>query len=656
MTFKRLCAMMAVARQGALTLFAVALALWAALGAANAVAYQQSPTIPPTVYTYDLTPTRNYDWSSDEARNNAWAEVHLVAALQGLVNRGYARLYTTYVTSDPRSPGNIDNFWFNVMRAKGGWIENSPLETIDSIEDLAIKFRPYYNGVVVYDLRVPATSNVASTAAGCEKLLPIPYDPRPGSVYSRLVTGGPKLPVCVRLVNENGSSLFTGSETGSAKCDAYLWAKRRYLDTGLCDPKFMAYYVDSWALTGGLKKLQDPYERFALINHDYFISKRAFFFDLSPWSDERPQDDPDQPTGADYRTLISIFDSATHTMTVNEIEHKTPPSPITIGGFIPWAWKYTATAGGSNHEAVATEWRFTAIASCYNACLDADALQFNAMANATFFAHYPLRAKYPQNRPSEQDWYKAGYVDKRGHIMPWTYVTVYSGDYDSAAWLYQKLPTMWLDPARGTVPLGWPFNPNLSDRFPLGFDWARTTASKKDYFLAGDSGAGYLNPGFLDGDRSYSALPSGVDLWAKYCAPYYNKFDLTITDVIDGDAAPMSAATMAAYARFSPGGILAQKTASPYSLIPGTKTPLVAIEGDLPSTNDGADAVAMVKARTDNDTGGGPHFHAFRTVLWTPSQHLKVFNQLEAVPKIVVVDPVTFMALLKLHLDPPNKQ
>ena len=252
------------------------------------------------LYTYDLAPTLQYDLHTERGRNNAWAEGHLVAALQGLVNRQKPRLYVTYVGGDTGRPGGIDRFWLAQMRAPGGWLAKASLHPVSTLEELVQTFRAQIKGVVLYDLAVPATSNVASTAAGCEDLLPVPYDPTPGSVYDRLVVHGPRLPVLLRLLHADGSPLFTGKETGSAKCDAYLWAKRRYLDTGRCDPAHLGYYIDSWWLTQPTKAGPDTH---GLSNHDYFIARKAFFFDLSPWDDEEPQDDPHQPLGTDARTL-----------------------------------------------------------------------------------------------------------------------------------------------------------------------------------------------------------------------------------------------------------------------------------------------------------------------------------------------------------------
>jgi hypothetical protein len=100
-------------------------------------------------------------------------------------------------------------------------------------------------GVVLYDPTVPATSNVASTIAGVESLLPVAYRPNggPATVYHQLVTSG------VLKVELNLVGRFTGARTGSAKCDAYLWAKETYLDSGKTNARLLAYYVDYFAAT-----------------------------------------------------------------------------------------------------------------------------------------------------------------------------------------------------------------------------------------------------------------------------------------------------------------------------------------------------------------------------------------------------------------------
>ena len=591
------------------------------------------------LYTYDLTPTLAYDLHTERGSRNAWAEAHLVAALQGLVNRRHPRLYITYVNGDTGKPGGIDRFWLGHMRVPGGWLARTSLHPLPTLEDLVQTFRPHVKGVVLYDLRVPATSNVASTAAGCEDLLPIAYDPAPGSVYDRLVAHGPRLPVKLRLLHTDGSPLFTGAETGSAKCDAYLWAKRRYLDTGRCDPTRLAYYLDSWWLTAPTRSGPDTH---GLSDHDYFVARRAFFFDLSPWDDEEPQDDPHQPLGADARMLTAILRSAYDQTHGRKMVH--------VGGFVPWAWKYTQTAGG-HHGDVASEWRYAAILSCFNAYMDADALGLNAMANASVFALLPRKPHYLQPKLTAADWTEAGDIDGAGGVAPRTYITFYVGDYDSSAWLYQRLPALWNDPARGSVPLGWAFNPNLADRFPVGLDWARRTATANDHFIAGDSGAGYLNPGFLDGDRPFSHLPSGLAAWEDHCRRYYQAWDLSLTGfIIDGDARPLSPNALAAYAHFSPDGFVAQKLPAYSGLVPGTQTPFLTMGTDMPNPDQTDEALRRIQAALAGDTGPGPHFHVFRTILWSPSAHQKLFTRLAKLPNVRIVDPYTLMGLLRRHL------
>ena len=73
---------------------------------------------------------------------------------------------------------------------------------------------------MLYDPLVHSTSNVATTAAGVLDAVPLVYTPMvPDSLYYRLVSHGPQLPVVESLVGR-----FNGNVTGSAKCDAYMWA------------------------------------------------------------------------------------------------------------------------------------------------------------------------------------------------------------------------------------------------------------------------------------------------------------------------------------------------------------------------------------------------------------------------------------------------
>ena len=118
------------------------------------------------------------------------------------------------------------------------------------------------------------------------------------------------------------------------------------------------------------------------------------------------------------------------------------------------------------------------------------------MANASFYQHFPRAARNPQPnpKPTRDQWRQRGYLDAQGRVARKLFLGHYVGDYDSPSWLYKAVPKFFPDPARGRVPLGWAFDPNLADRAPQAMVYAYLNATTNDFFIAGDSGAGYLNP------------------------------------------------------------------------------------------------------------------------------------------------------------------
>jgi hypothetical protein len=179
-------------------------------------------------------------------------------------------------------------------------------------------------------------------------------------------------------------------------------------------------------------------------------------------------------------------------------------------------------------------------------------------------------------------------------------------------------------------------------------DWARRTATPNDHFIAGDSGAGYLNPGNLDRDRVHSHLPSGISTWEKHCRKYYTQWDITMTGfVIDGFAPPMSPESLASYARFSPDGFAAQKLPAPKGLVSGTDTPFLTMSSDMPNGHETDEAITRIVKRLDADAGADPHFYLFRTILWTPAQHKALIDRVNTLPNVTVVDPHTLTSLLR---------
>lgn len=601
-------------------------------------------TGPPKVHVFDARALRRLDLRDTNQVAQLWDTMHTLAAAQGLANRDKPRLYVVYCAG---FGVETDQFWLDWLRGEDGWLKQAELVPLSSVEEVVRAFRKDYKGLAVYDPAVPATSCLASTAAGCDDLLPVRFSHATNSMFA-LLTGKLGLPVQLWLVNPDGTSRFTGKgripelgepSSGSAKIDAYRWAMRQYIDSGKCDPRFAAYYIDASWMQRARPGQGDLH---TLPNHDYFISRRAFFFDLGTWGDETPVDDPGQRLGLDRETFLQMMAA---------LNRKAPKSLIKMGGFTPWAFKYTSHAGpNSKHEGVETEWEFARLISQFNGYMEADALGAGTMANASFYTHYPLKERYPQPnpKPARENWQKAGYLTVEGKVAPRLYVGYYVGDYDSSSWLYKAVATFFSDPRRGRVPLGWAFDPNLADRSPQALVYAYRHATTNDFFIAGDSGAGYLNPRALT-HRPDSKLPPALELWTAHCTRYYQRWDMSITGfMLDGSAGASTEEEFAAYKRFSPDGC-----GNHFDLAPRVIAGVPTIrEWDMPGS---AEATAAYMASQSAAATNGPCFLWARTILKPPSWHMEVSRFLrEKHPQapVVVVDPYTFFGLIRSWSSP----
>ena len=589
------------------------------------------------IHYFDMTYLHGLDLGDPDEARKAWDTAHLVASLQGIVNRDGPVLFVRFME-------HPDDFWFDYLREEGQWLAGREVLRIESLEDLIKAFEDRVAGVVVYDERVWATSNVASTIAGVEGRLCLRYDEDGPSIYRQVMDARPAWARdAVRLFNEDGSVLFTGEgaipgtdlpSTGSAKCDAHLWAKHRYMDTAKCSPDHMAFYIDAYWLS---HPRESGFSNATLTNHDFFIANRAFFFDLHVWEEEAPVDDPNQTPGTDLDTLRAILRS---------MYDRAGGRVFSIGGFTPWVWKYTnhGNAGGK-HGGVDTEWKYARVISAYNGIMDADALGLSGMANASFYQHYPLKDHYPQNeKPNKARLAERGLILPGGTVAPKAHVCFYMGDYDSAAWFNYHVPKWWNDPAHGETLCTWAFNPNLDSRAPHAMDYVRTHQSPNDWFIFGDSGAGYLNPGMLAAPRPGSGLPGGFDAWVAHNEPYAKRYALSITGfIIDGHSPAMGEKGMDAYARFSPDGIVGQKI-PPQGVHRGVM-PYTRMKLDLHGSPEDAGAGIAGMAGIN-----GPKFMFIRTILKSPSWHQAVMDAARAAePNVEFVDPYTFFLLLKMH-------
>ncbi|MGL6194701.1 MAG: hypothetical protein ACRC2T_07760 [Thermoguttaceae bacterium] len=610
----------------------------------------------PAIYYLDISETAKFDSNNPSQVRKFWDTLHFLTSVQGIVNSDQETLFL-------RTQPQTDDFWWNWLCEDGNWLADRTVVRINSVDEFIEKYLPLFErqitGAVVYGEKPYSLSNVASTISGVEKRICLRWDNSADSVYRKIAdskfkfaskenalflcdprtgeaifTGeiGKPLPIITELDKKAGEQL----STGSAKCDAYLWAKKNYLDTNRVSKKHAAYYLDSYWL--GMPE-GNPWNN-TIVNHDFCIANAGFFFELHCWDDETPVDDQTQPVGTDLDTMKAVLKSL-HDNANGEI--------YCIHGFTPWAWKYTSHGkAGSKHEPVPTEWETVRVFSGYNAYIDADALGYSALANSSFYQHFPLQEKYVQReRPTVESLKQAGLVDENGKVIPASYITFYMGDYDSAAWLAAIVPTIWNDPARGSIPCSWAFNPNLDQRVPHILHYVRTQAKESDWFVSGDSGAGYLNPGMLTSPRLDPSVPDGWKAWEKHNRNYFDKYDLDVVGfLIDGYAPEIGEQGLKFYSSFSPNGLIGQK-------VPDKKLsfgmPTIPMRHDLYGTPDTAsnELAGFVKQRKSDTV----QYLPIRTILQTPSWHKNVMEEtvkLCGEENVKFVDMETFFLLMKI--------
>ncbi len=88
------------------------------------------------------------------------------------------------------------------------------------------------------------------------------------------------------------------------------------------------------------------------------MKNRAFVFDLSPWGDERPQDDSAQRPGVDLETYRMILTETLH--------HSAGKHMTELTGFFAFSKYANMPDHKSTHEPVPTEWETVWLMSPYN--------------------------------------------------------------------------------------------------------------------------------------------------------------------------------------------------------------------------------------------------------------------------------------------------
>jgi hypothetical protein len=547
------------------------------------------------MYTFTLSP---------QGTAGFYDEALAVACLQGIINRTQPRLY---VLSDKDARPKA---WLDTLSAEGRWLHGIERKDAPGFATLIKLAGDDLKGLVIWDPDVPATVNVATTLAGVESGVVV------SPAFYESVAARWKLPVLMDLRGK-----FTGSETGSKKNDAYRWAIREYLAKGKCSSHLFCLYEDSFYLraTGNLSYV---------VVRDWAVANRAFVFDLSPWGDELPPDDPDQPLGTDL---------ATYTLLLEEMLRQASGKHMTeMAGFFSFQ-KYSNVPGHeSRHDPVPTEWETVYLISPYNCYQNTVA---SDCYNQSLHRQAPI-AKLKQHRPRSMP-----------ELENKAYVCVFMADYDSTTPLYQFLPNFWADPDRGKLPLAWGINPNLMETYPDVIEYFYSTASDNDYFTADASAAGYMNPNRVR--KEY--LP----LFVRHNKHFFELTDQTIAPMILDWSLP-TPEVKDAFAQFSPDGMAAiiddMHNHKHHSIEPHVWKGMPVC--DL--LNDGHNFETPEKAsetfwnRIKHKKPDQPAFYLFRIVWTTPGKVVGAVNALKAGhpdQQIEVVDPYTYFALLRKHLE-----
>jgi len=451
----------------------------------------------------------SFDMNFSFTTNDGFDKGLLVSTLQGLVNREKPNLYI-YRTAMPWSDyvdfytdngfSGADDFWIKQATKPGNWLAGYKEEKLSSIESLLEKFS-YIKKVVVWDPRVGATSNVAVTISGVETALPVMYG---GLMYQKLVNElGYEVITNLYELNFADTSRIPGSSTtssGSSKVNAYIWAKEKYIDSGKVNPNYLGYLEHYF---GNGKALIDPADQ--ITARDIVVSKKGFLFDLLPWSDEKPIDDPNQSLGRDKWIFEEILKSASAKANWKE-------SIIEVFGYPAWWSKYCKYKDpSSKYECWQTEHEAVKILSSYGAGLLA--LSNLGTNNLSFHQHFwDLNSSVWQNNSNFPE------------LMNKTYVMYVSGDGDSPELVRSVMYPNMENSKSANIPISWGITSNNYRYHGDVVDFFYKNMKQGDSVVGHISGCIYIFPDYWPDNKWESYL--------KYCSLTNSRMDIAETAFI----------------------------------------------------------------------------------------------------------------------------
>ncbi|QNK57239.1 malectin domain-containing carbohydrate-binding protein [Paenibacillus sp. PAMC21692] len=586
----------------------------------------QAASLGSQIYVLDL------DHFPDPQRRVDWYDIQtFVGTLQGIVNQKGPRLYIRNYKTSPALPyvtntdtAKINTYWLNKFTQPGQWLSEVTVTPIigsdiyTALDHLVSTFSSDIQGLIVWDPKVMATVNVATTIAG---ITGSPIVMSGGALYNRLTSAhGLNVQTGCNASPLTGPCNFTGKFSGAnSKTDAYLWAKTNYLDTGLSNPGLLSYMEDSFT--------SQPNSSSALnygLSRDYVVKNKGFAFDLSVWSDEKPNDAPEQILGNDSAVFDSILQSSYDRWGIQW--------PIEIIGFFPWWDKYSTFQSRGIHSEVDGEWKLAEKISSYNGHLSS-IMDTIGYLNASFHSWAPT-GKQLANPPK---------APAKTTLANKTYVLFYMGDHDGGT-IHQTFPYLWDDKQRGTVPLTWGIVPNMIQDYPDIAQFIYDTATPNDYFVSGASGAGYANPG---------SLPD-LDNWRQWNEVMNNRAGYTISGfALNGNAGTLSSTAEKIYSYFSNDGLigLTGQVAGP---LPNVRNDNMAVSDNYGIANNDingtASAIVGLAQAKFTGIGSSPNFLVLRSAFATPAFIEKVYARIKAdqpAYNFEAVDPYTFFSLVR---------
>ena len=538
----------------------------------------------------------------------AYDEAMAVASFQGIINRASPELY---VRSDTNAR---PQFWLDLLSKDGRWLQGrkqKPVADLDALVKLAGK---RVKGAVIWDPAVPASVNAATTCAGVRDAVVLSPE-----LAARHLTQW-HLPVLEDLRGK-----FTGAETGSKKNDAYRWAIREFLARGLCSPHRLCLFEDAFSTRA-------HGDTSYVVTRDWAVKNRAFVFDLSPWGDEAPGDEPSQRLGVDLETYRMIL--------AETLRQSAGKQMTELTGFFALS-KYSAMPDHrSLHPGVPTEWESVWLMSpfnCYQNTISSDCFNQSLHSQAP---RHPLKQR-SAGRPVA--------------LENKAYISILMGDYDSATPLYDFLPKNWNDAARGTTPLAWGINPNLLETYPDLIAYFYETATAADTFTSDASAAGYVNPNRIQ--QEY--LP----LFVRHNRQFFREADMTIAPMVLDQDQP-SSAVKDAFQQFAPDGF-ATIVDDQHHRGGGLPSPQIwkgmAVMELLNDTCNSKQIGAIADVMANVIKGRGnvlPGFYFFRTDWVNPTtvtDAMTLLHRQHPELNFAVVGPRTFFTLFKESLERQSK-